>query len=131
MIGPSDLLHPSPTTHFKSIQVFLIYCTKRPSFSTIQSQMLNVANFFHYGVIIFNIISEHNNANAPYSKDVAVENRHLRWLKVTKSRFHCLVFVESVISQLLIYESKLIYLWRIVILQQDIATAHSARRTQA
>jgi hypothetical protein len=25
MIGPTDLLHPSPATHFKTFQVFLIY----------------------------------------------------------------------------------------------------------
>jgi hypothetical protein len=31
MIGPTDLLHPSPTPHFKTFQVFLIYCPKRPS----------------------------------------------------------------------------------------------------
>jgi hypothetical protein len=30
MIGPTDLLHPSPTPHFKTFQVFLIYCPKRP-----------------------------------------------------------------------------------------------------
>jgi hypothetical protein len=29
MIGPTDLLHPSPTPHFKTFQVFLIYCPKR------------------------------------------------------------------------------------------------------
>jgi hypothetical protein len=37
MIGPTDLLHPSPTPHFKTFQVFPIYCPKRPSFSTKQS----------------------------------------------------------------------------------------------
>ena len=37
MIGPTDLLHPSPAPHFKTYQVFLICCPKRPSFSTIQS----------------------------------------------------------------------------------------------
>jgi len=26
MIGPTDLLHPSPSPHFKTFQVFLIYC---------------------------------------------------------------------------------------------------------
>jgi hypothetical protein len=35
MIGPTDLLHPSPVPHFKTSQVFLIYCPKCPSFSTI------------------------------------------------------------------------------------------------
>jgi hypothetical protein len=32
MIGPTDLLHPSPTPHFKTFQMFLIYCPKRPSY---------------------------------------------------------------------------------------------------
>jgi hypothetical protein len=35
MISPIDLFHPPPTPHFKNFQVFLIYCPKRPSFSTI------------------------------------------------------------------------------------------------
>jgi hypothetical protein len=35
MISPTDLFHPSPAPHFKTFQVFLIYCPKRPSFSTI------------------------------------------------------------------------------------------------
>jgi len=35
MISPTDLFHPSPAPHFKTFQVFLIYCSKRPSFSTI------------------------------------------------------------------------------------------------
>jgi hypothetical protein len=35
MIGPTDLFHPSPAPHFKTFQVFLIYCPKRPSFSTL------------------------------------------------------------------------------------------------
>jgi hypothetical protein len=43
MIGPTDLLHPSPTPHFKTFHVFLIYCPKRPSFSTIQNHAPNVA----------------------------------------------------------------------------------------
>jgi hypothetical protein len=42
MIGPTDLLHPSPTPHFKTFQVFLIYCPNRPSFNTIQSHAPNV-----------------------------------------------------------------------------------------
>ena len=37
MIGPTDLLHPSPAPHFKTFQAFLICCPERPSFSTIQS----------------------------------------------------------------------------------------------
>jgi hypothetical protein len=43
MIYPTDLLHPSPAPHFKTFQVFLICCSKRPSFSTIQSRAPNVA----------------------------------------------------------------------------------------
>ena len=43
MIGSNDLLHPSPASHFKTFQVFLICCPKRPSFSTIQSHAPNVA----------------------------------------------------------------------------------------
>ena len=31
MIGPTDLLHPSPAPHFKTFQVFLICCPERPS----------------------------------------------------------------------------------------------------
>ena len=34
-ISPTDLFHPSPAPYFKTFQVFLIYCPKRPSFSTI------------------------------------------------------------------------------------------------
>ena len=34
-ISPTDLFHPSLAPHFKTFQVFLIYCPKRPSFSTI------------------------------------------------------------------------------------------------
>jgi len=34
MIGPIDLRHPSPAPHFKTFQVFLIYCPKRPSLYT-------------------------------------------------------------------------------------------------
>jgi hypothetical protein len=41
MIGPTDLLHPSPTPHFETFQVFLIYCPNRPSFSTIQSRAIH------------------------------------------------------------------------------------------
>jgi hypothetical protein len=51
MIGPTDLLHPSPTPHFKTLQVFLIYCPKRPSFSTIQSHAPNVA--VHYFLPVY------------------------------------------------------------------------------
>jgi hypothetical protein len=35
MISPNDLFHPPPSPHFKTFQVFLIYCPKRPSISTI------------------------------------------------------------------------------------------------
>ena len=43
MVGPTDLLHPSPAPHFKTFQVFLIRCPKLPSFRTIQSHAPNVA----------------------------------------------------------------------------------------
>ena len=43
MIGPTDLLHPSPAPHFKTFEAFLICCPERPSFSTIQSHAPNVA----------------------------------------------------------------------------------------
>ena len=46
MIGPTDLLHPSPAPHFKICQVFLICCLKRPSFSTIQNHSPNVAFYY-------------------------------------------------------------------------------------
>jgi hypothetical protein len=29
MISPTDVLHPSPAPHYKTFQVFLIYCPKR------------------------------------------------------------------------------------------------------
>ena len=35
MISPTDLFHPSPASYFKTFHVFLIYCPKRPRFSTI------------------------------------------------------------------------------------------------
>ena len=41
MIGPTDL-HPSPAPHFKTFQVFLICCPKRPSFSTIQNELKKI-----------------------------------------------------------------------------------------
>jgi hypothetical protein len=43
MIGPTDLLHPSPAPHYKTFQVFLIYFPKCPSFSTIQCYAANAA----------------------------------------------------------------------------------------
>ena len=45
MIGPTDLLHPSPAPRFKTLEAFLICCPEHPSFSTIQSHAPNVA--FH------------------------------------------------------------------------------------
>jgi len=46
MIGPTDLLHPSPAPHLKTFQVFLLRCPKRSSFSTIQSHAPNVAFYY-------------------------------------------------------------------------------------
>jgi len=39
MIGPTDLLHPSPAPHFKTFQAFLICCPERPSFNTIGNKL--------------------------------------------------------------------------------------------
>ena len=35
MISPTDLFHPSPGPHFETFHVFMIYCQKHTSFSTI------------------------------------------------------------------------------------------------
>jgi hypothetical protein len=40
MISPTGLFHPPPAPHFKTFLVFLIYCPKRPSFSTIDLMKL-------------------------------------------------------------------------------------------
>jgi hypothetical protein len=45
MIGPTDLLHPSPAPHFKTFQVFLIYGPKRPSLSTIKRALFLLITF--------------------------------------------------------------------------------------
>jgi hypothetical protein len=37
MIGPNNLLHPSPAPHFRTFQVYLIHSPKYPIFSTTQS----------------------------------------------------------------------------------------------
>jgi len=39
---PANYLHPSPASHFKTFQAFLIYFPNCPSFSTIQSYATNV-----------------------------------------------------------------------------------------
>jgi len=44
MIGPTDLLHPSPAPHFKTFHLFLIYCPKRPSAGIITATWNNVLN---------------------------------------------------------------------------------------
>jgi len=43
MICQTQLLYPSPATHLKAFQVFLIYFPKCPGFSTIKSSAPNVA----------------------------------------------------------------------------------------
>jgi hypothetical protein len=43
-IGPAYLLHPTPAPDFKTFQVFMIYFSKCPSFSTSQSYDPNVTN---------------------------------------------------------------------------------------
>jgi hypothetical protein len=49
MIGPTDLFHPSPASHLKTFQVFLIYCPKRPSFSTIWTALVNLFTVLCFG----------------------------------------------------------------------------------
>jgi len=44
MISPTDLFHPPPAPHFKTFQVFLIYCPKRPSVSFTQKKTYNIQN---------------------------------------------------------------------------------------
>jgi len=43
MIGPTDLLHPSPAPHFKNFPGISDLLPERPSFNTIQSHAPNVA----------------------------------------------------------------------------------------
>jgi hypothetical protein len=45
MIGPTDLLHPSPAPHFKIFQVFLIYCPKRSRETIIQNVIGGINGF--------------------------------------------------------------------------------------
>jgi hypothetical protein len=51
-----DLLHPSPAPHFKTFQVFLIYCPKRPS-QDIRKKVIETQNvcfdFFYNSCLIF------------------------------------------------------------------------------
>jgi len=44
MIGPTDVLHPFPTPHLKTLQVFLIYFLKCSRFSTLQSYTPNLVD---------------------------------------------------------------------------------------
>jgi hypothetical protein len=67
MIGPTDLLHPSPTPHFKTFQVFLIYCPKRPSFNSMDKNI--------YVIIIIIIINYEGvcNLNSSERKNFVAE----------------------------------------------------------
>jgi hypothetical protein len=56
MIGPTDLLHPSPTLHFKTFQVFLIYCTKRPIFRFDWIKFLFSQRYFIFISIIYSCL---------------------------------------------------------------------------
>jgi hypothetical protein len=63
MICPTDLLHPSPAPHFKTFKVFVIYVSKCPSFSTVQSYTPNVALtgfFLHFksNLLVMRVIVE-------------------------------------------------------------------------
>jgi hypothetical protein len=40
MIGPTDLLNPSPAPHFKTFQVFLIYCPFETSVNICGQQVI-------------------------------------------------------------------------------------------
>ena len=55
MIGPTDLLHPSPAPHFKTSQAFLICCPERPSFSSIQPCFKRSISL---GLCLYNTITE-------------------------------------------------------------------------
>ena len=52
MIGPTDFLRPSPASHFKTFEVFLMYFPKCPSYSTIKWYNTNVS---FYSTILDNI----------------------------------------------------------------------------
>ena len=47
MISPTDLFHPPPAPLFKTFQVFLIYCPKCPSFSTILSNARTLVSYLN------------------------------------------------------------------------------------
>jgi len=45
MIGPTNLLHPSPAPRFETSPVFLINISKEPSFSIIQDYASHVEHY--------------------------------------------------------------------------------------
>ena len=51
MIGPTDLLHPSPAPHFKTFHLFLFYCPKRQSSFTQPTFVLFVMLYFIHLVV--------------------------------------------------------------------------------
>jgi hypothetical protein len=57
MIGPADL-HPSPTPHFKNVQVFFMYFPKLPSFNTTQSYTPNVALYSFFPKFKSNLLEK-------------------------------------------------------------------------
>ena len=81
MIGPTDLLHPSPAPHFKTFQVFLICCPKRPSFSTLQSHVPNVAFYWflrHLKTLNLVLLVSHLPHKIPRHHAVSTEFRILQ-----------------------------------------------------
>jgi hypothetical protein len=53
MIGPIDVLHPPPAPHFKTFQVFLIYCPKLPKIITwVKNWLLQELNDFTVWLVI-------------------------------------------------------------------------------
>ena len=89
MIGPTDLLNPSPAQHFETFQVFLNCCPKRPSFSTIQSHAPNVACYYIYTVKTELSTSEYINSST--HRNIRHLEHNLKtddwnWLKITFDR---------------------------------------------
>ena len=68
-IGPPDLLQPSPATHFKTFQVFLLYFQNCPSVSTIHC----------YAIYIYIYIRIYDKCTFMFVCSVTL---HKKWRKV-------------------------------------------------
>jgi hypothetical protein len=63
MIGPTDLFHPSPAPHFKTFQLFLIYCPQRqvsapyksyaPNVPLHELLLYSISNLFYFGTTLY------------------------------------------------------------------------------